>query len=666
MKRLPPLLGQQCIALLLAICALAVAGPSRSEAPDLDLFIRNDVFRNISLSPTGEFLAATVPLENKTGLVILRTSDRQKVAAIGMGQNTHVRDFYWVNDSRVLFNIEQRAGLLAEPLLTGELFGIDADGARSELLIGWRAQGPVGSHIRGKATEAVYAELIDDLPEDDKHVLVATTAFNDEAYTRAEKMDVYSGRRHLVATVPVRRADFVTDNQGQIRLAVGADSDNASKLFYRDGPDADWQLINNESESGLRILPLGFMPDGKTVLMQSEMPQGTDVLLTYDPSTGKRGQLIRDEAVDPLGLIYDGYGNPSPVGAFFLDAPPRALFFDDESDIARQYRSLQAAFPGHFVRITSKSKDKKLALVEVSSSTNPGDFFLFDLTNKKAEHLLSRRSWFDPEQMHEMKPVQFTARDGLKLHGFLTTPRGSEGKSLPLIVHPHGGPIGIFDTWGFNDEVQLLASAGYAVLQVNFRGSGNYGREFLQLAAQQWGGTMQDDLTDATRWAIEQGIADPQRICLFGASYGAYASLMGVAKEPDLYRCAVGYVGVYDLKQMAKDDSRDSRSAATFMREWVGEGDALEQRSATTHASKVKVPVFLIAGGEDEIAPQKHSKAMEAKLRAAKVPVETLYVRREGHGFYMPENRKEFYDRLLRFLAKHLANDPSSPPAAAP
>lgn len=254
-----------------------------------------------------------------------------------------------------------------------------------------------------------------------------------------------------------------------------------------------------------------------------------------------------------------------------------------------------------------------------------------------------------------MRPIDLLARDGLRLHGYVSQANGSAGKPLPMVVMPHGGPFGIRDRWGFNEQVQMLANAGYVVLQVNFRGSGGYGMKFAEAGAQQWGGTMQDDVTDATRWAIAQGIADPKRICVYGGSYGAYAALMGVAKEPGLYRCAIGYVGVYDLPTMhSHGDIQQRGSGETYLREWIGEPAALGAVSPNRIADRIKVPVFLAAGGEDERTPIEHTKMMEQALRRAGVPVETLYYPNEGHGFYVEANRKEYYTRLLAFLSRHL------------
>ncbi|HEY4559890.1 MAG TPA: prolyl oligopeptidase family serine peptidase, partial [Lysobacter sp.] len=230
---------------------------------------------------------------------------------------------------------------------------------------------------------------------------------------------------------------------------------------------------------------------------------------------------------------------------------------------------------------------------------------------------------------------------------------------------PHGGPFGIRDYWAFDSDAQLLASAGYAVLQVNFRGSGGYGRDFRYAGARQWGGTMQDDVTDATKWAIKQGIADGSKICLYGASYGGYASLMGVAKEPDLYRCAAGYVGVYDLPTMhTAGDIAERKSGRNYVNDWIGPRDKVGEVSPTRLADRIKVPVFLAAGGEDERAPIEHSRMMERALRKAGVPVETLYFDTEGHGFYLVEHRREFYTKLLAFLSRSLGGETASAPVA--
>ncbi len=274
--------------------------------------------------------------------------------------------------------------------------------------------------------------------------------------------------------------------------------------------------------------------------------------------------------------------------------------------------------------------------------------------NKKADHLLSRRDWFDPEAMAPVRSFSFKARDGMTLYGYLTIPRNA-GKNLPMVVLPHGGPFFVADQWQFDTEPQMLAAAGYAVLQVNYRGSSGHGLAYERAGKREWGGKMQDDVTDATHWAIDQGIADAQRICIYGASYGGYAALMGVAKEPALYKCAAGYVGVYDLPMMfGKGDIPQAYSGKAYLHDWIGNPSELGKLSPARLASQIKVPVFLAAGGQDERAPIAQSEGMEKALRAAGVPVETLYFRTEGHGFYEQAHQQEFYNKLLAFLDRNI------------
>lgn len=650
-----------------ALCAVGLLVAPMASAVNVDAYIKKDRFEQVKISPNGDYLAATVPFEDKTALVILRRADNKVTANFRLEKNTHVAGFWWVNPDRVVISMSRKIGALDEPRLDGNLYAINADGTQPGLLVGQSVTGAgLGTKIQPKKVEDVAAFLVDDLAADNKNVVIAVSPFSADPYTRAERLDVYTGRRQPLARAPVRNATFITDNKGVVRFASGVGSDNVRKLYYRTGDGAEWALISDELTAGGIEWPIGFSADDKTAYLQVEQKSGPDSIVSFDIATQARKEIARDKVVDPSAIIYQG-ATSVPVGAMFADGKPRSAFFDTSAPEARLYRSLEAAFGGDVVHITSKTSDGRLLLVQVWSDRNPGDFFLFDTVAKKAEHLLSRRDWFDPAEMSEVRPIKYAARDGLDIHGLLTVPRGSSGKQMPLIIMPHGGPFGIKDTWGFNTETQLLAAAGYAVLQVNFRGSGGYGRAFHTAGAKQWGGAMQDDLTDATHWAIKEGIADSAKICMYGASYGGYASLMGVAKEPGLYKCAVGYVGVYDLPAMVKEENQgDTDRGKNWAAEWVGQDIAkLAAASPNRMADRIKVPVFLAAGGEDEVVPIEHSKMMERALVKAGVPVETLYYDTEGHGFYTDAHQREYYTKLLAFLARSLGGQVATVPAAA-
>lgn len=640
-------------ALLGAGCALLSA---TAGAVDLERYLRDDAFTNIKISPDGTYVAASVPLQDATAIAILRTSDMAMVGSFRPPRDNHAGSFDWVSNERLVIGLAQKWGRLDKPRPTGELYGINADGRSGELLVGYR--------VGGLNDSQVSAFLTDELADDERNVLIAVWPFAENPYTRIERMDAVTGRRIIVARSPVQGAHFTTDNTGEVRFALGSGSDNVQKLYYRVQRGEDWVLLNDEAVSRRVEKPLGFSADGSLAYLWIEQAEGPDAIVSWNPQTNERHTLLRDEVVDP-GLVIYQPGTRIPVGALYYGDVPKARFFDDTSSTARLYRSLQAALRSP-VYITSSTRDGRIVLAQTWSGSNPGDFYRYDTVEKKARLLASRSSWIDPSQSAQVRPVALKARDGLPLHGFLTVPNGKEARLLPMVVVPHGGPIGVFDDGSYEHETQLLAAAGYAVLQINFRGSSNYGRAHTAAARHQWGLRMQDDVTDATRWAIEQGIADGKRICIYGASYGAYAALMGTVREPGLYQCAAGYVGIYDLPLMfERGDIQSDRSGMTYLRDWLGAPEALAERSPVNLAAQVKVPVFLAAGGEDKRAPIQHTKKMEAALRRAGTPVESLYYKSEGHGFYTPQHQREYYTRLLAFLSRSLGGQTASASTAA-
>ncbi|WP_295570433.1 prolyl oligopeptidase family serine peptidase [uncultured Stenotrophomonas sp.] len=633
------------------LTAIIVAGLwcGTAAAIDLGAYVRADKFGDVMLSPGGDYLAATVPADGFTAVIILRTDDNTPVGNLRPPLNSHVFNMHWVNNDQVMFGLAQKFGTRDAPWATGELLTLDARTGRPELLVGYR---DLGLRVRPKYRTSAAAFLSDALPGDDAHVVIAVGGSRLDANGYAAQLELASGKQRLLARAPMPGASYVVDARGDVRFVQGVGTDNVRRLYHRNG--GDWVLVNDEKRSGRGEAALGFSADGQLAYLLSEQPSGPDAIVSWNPATQERKVVLRDEVVDPARLIHRP-GSTVPVGALFLGNTAHTRFFDENSDEARLYRSLEAAFPGRAVFVTSSTRDGRRLLVETGSGSNPGEFYLYDRDRNQARFLMARSEWIDPQTTASVRPVLLKARDGLQLHGFLTVPHGSTGRDLPMVVVPHGGPIGVFDNGSFDHENQLLAAAGYAVLQINFRGSGNYGRAHSHAAQKQWGRAMQDDVTDATRWAIAQGIANKDRICIYGASYGAYSALMGAALEPGLYQCAAGYVGVYDLPLMFADgDIQDRAAGMTYLREWLGDPATLAAVSPVNLADRIKVPVFLAAGGQDKRAPILHSERMEAALKRAGTPVESLYYKTEGHGFYTEAHRSEYYGKLLAFLSRSL------------
>lgn len=661
------------LALALAVTPLLASEPVAQAPVDVAAHARADDFNSLQISPSGEFYAAIVPRPGSSALVFLKRADNSVSGIIENVEGTYIHSVDWVSDSRVLYTLARSSGDRDTPVRGPGLFAVNADGSQRQKLFDVELKAFMDAYLgRGlRARRSTHravnrlessAWLVDALPLDPKRVMVEFHDGDDKTPVSVEWVDVFDGKREVVALSPADRADFLVDGSGELRFALGAGDDNVQKLFHRSGAGAPWVLVNDPAVSGRVEIPVGFSADHRTAYLDTDHPTLPNAIVAFDTATQARQPLLRDDTVDP-GAVIPALGKPGVVAGVFFDGPvPATRFLDPASLDARRQKTLEDAFKGMRVSVTSATRDGKLAVVFVTGAGSPGDFYLFDTVSGTATYALGRRGWYDPEQSATVSPVRLEARDGLALHGFLTVPKGSDGKGLPLVVMPHGGPFGIYDRLGFDADAQLLAAAGYAVLQVNFRGSGNYGRAFREAGARQWGRRMQDDLTDATRWAISSGIADKSRVCIYGASYGGYAALMGVAREPDLYRCAVGYVGVYDLQQLTTFSRRTPEYHEAWMSDWVGERRSLGSVSPVNLADAIKVPVMLAAGGKDPVAPVLHTEAMEKALRKAGVPVETLYVPSEGHGFHAPEHREQFYRQLLDFLARHLGG---RPPAAA-
>ncbi len=656
---LPILLSFPFLAPAQAETVPSAAAASGETAPyNLGDFIRDDRFVDVKISPKGTYVAATIPLnaDDKTVMVILKPGQKEPYGHVTLKErNTHVAQFWWVSDDRLLFTIGERAGGLEQPVSYGEIWGTNADGSKQGIVAGARAV--TGSRSSGKArAESASIQMVDTLIGNDTEVLVAVTPFaaGEIPYTSLERMNVFTGTRKPLARAPARGASFLTDFNGQARFATGLNRDFKEVLYYRKDDKSEWTLINDESSTGRKMYALGFSADNATAYLEAEEASGPNSLRAFDVATETMKQVARDELVDPVGLIR-AVGKRYPIGvAFWGGRRPQFEYFDPASADAQLHRALQSNFDGAVVTVSSATDDGRYAMLSVDDDRNPGELFIFDTQAKKANRFMGRAEWLQPKRLAGMRPVYFKSRDGIDIDALLTTPAGSSGKNLPLIVYPHGGPFGVQDQWGYDRDVQMMAAHGYAVLQVNFRGSGGYGKQFRELGQKQWGLTMQDDLTDATQWAIREGFADRNRICIYGSSYGAYASLMGVAKEPDLYKCAVGYVGVYDLNMLwGRGDISQSSYGKDFLADHLGK-ENLDASSPNKLASRIKVPVFLAAGGADVRAPQSHSEAMAKALKALGKPVETMYYSTEGHGFVKEENQVAYYTKLFQFFERHI------------
>lgn len=617
-------------------CASVMAAP-----PSLDDLLKPSEHTLLTISPGGQYIAATVRMDERVMLAIIDRRTQKLVRALDPEKNGTVERVSWVNDER-LFLMNSRTGRsVQQAYLEPAIVAINADGSRMRTL---------------------YASVIDTLVDDDEHILISRCAkrLSKGCWNYVQKVDNDGGRSGpRIADAPLVNAGFMADNRGQVRFAYGWDDSDIQQLWLYSGDT--WSRLNDEATTGIEVTPIGVSRDGNHGFLRSERAAGPDVIERIDFADGARAIVLSDPLLDPAHVLWSADGS-QPIGAAFGLGVPRARFWDEADPDARLVRQLEAAFPEDAVALTSGSKDGAYAVVTVWSDRDPGSYYLLDRDAKRSSLIARAKPWLSPDTLAAAQPISLAARDGITLHGYMTMPLNVEGK-MPLVVLPHGGPFGERDAWAYDEEVQILAAKGYAVLRVNFRGSDGFGRAFEESGFRQWGRKMQDDVTDATRWAIAQDRVDPDRVCIWGSSYGGYAALMGAIQAPELYRCVVATAAVTDLNLSWRwGDVQRSRYGRHYMEVAMGnDPKELREYSPVTHASRIQADVLLVHGKRDGRVSFEHAKGMLAALQEARKVVEHDFFGDETHGIHGEENRKDYYKRVLGFLDARIG---SGAPAA--
>jgi dipeptidyl aminopeptidase/acylaminoacyl peptidase len=499
--------------------------------------------------------------------------------------------------------------------------------------------------------ESVRASVIDDLPDHPTDVLISHNARDAKVFD-VYRVNVFTGEAKRVAQNPGNIVEWQTDHEGQVRAAVATDGVNQT-LLYRDSEDAEFRplVTTNFRES---IVPQFFTFDNRKFYVVSNRGRDKRVAAVFDPVTAIEEVLFSHPDVDINGLTYTRARKALATAEFETWRADRQTF---EAETKRVFDRLRTLLPGYEITIQSRTLDETKMIVAATSDRTSGVRYLFDSKADKLVKLGEVAPWLPENQMARAQPVQYTSRDGLTINGYLTLPLGRPAKDLPVIVNPHGGPW-FRDSWGYNPEVQFLANRGYAVFQMNFRGSTGFGRKFWEASFKQWGRTMQDDITDGVNWLIKEGIADPKRIGIYGGSYGGYATLAGVTMTPDLYAAAVNYVGVSNMFTFMSTIPPYWEPMRDMIYEMVGhpekDKELLRSVSPVFLVDRIKTPILVAQGARDPRVNKAESDQIVEALRKRGVTVEYIVKDNEGHGFANEENQFEFYEAMERFFAQHL------------
>ena len=655
----------RALRILAIACLLAVGGTlvrAAEQRPDpIASFARHDEVIDARLSPGGTTLALVRLRHGHRTLGLVELSSR-KMLELKLGGDAAVGAVHWVSDDRLVAELVEEGGELAAPRLTGELYTVRADGTGGHVVFGYRAaEMQTGSHLRKAGMPArAWARVVGRLRRDSHHALIETTAWDEVGDRLASvwRLDAVSGVKDLVTRSPMPGAAFLVDEDGQARIAGARDEGDRLHFFLREAGGAWTELAELKGVTPVSA-PVAFSSRERTLYVEERDDAGFCVV-AISLDSGERKELARNGLVPPSGLVLDATHRLVAV-EFTPDLPEYAFVLPDHP-LARALRGLAEAYPDERVRFVDASDDGTKLVVEVHSDRDPGRYLVVDAATMTADPVAEVRPWVKADDGAEVTAFHIRAGDGLRIHGYVTLPRAG-GEAPPMVVIPHGGPHRFHDTWGYDAEAQLLASQGFAVLQVNYRGSGGYGHAYEEAGYGHWGDRMIEDVVDATRFAVRKGWADARRVCIYGASYGGYAALQAAIVAPDLYRCAAGLAGVYDLERLPDAEPWiDSPLARAHFKTHVGSDPAALRRfSPAFNAERLTVPVLLIHGEKDRRVPVEQAERMRKALVAQGRPPEWLVEPNEGHGFYDEEARARLYTRLLAFLRAN-----TRPPEPAP
>ncbi|MBL0067641.1 MAG: S9 family peptidase [Chitinophagaceae bacterium] len=619
--------------LLLAGCKSKTTNEEKAPLVPLEDFFKNADKSGWQISPDGESISYLSPHMGHTNVFVRKITDSVGTP-VTHDSVRNIYNYQW-KGNRILY-LQDVGGDE-----NYQLFSVSMDGKDQKALT------PFPKVRTGILNDLRY------VPGKEKEILI-TMNKRDARFFDPYSINIETGETKVVYQNDKNFDSWFTDHAGVIRIASKTDGVNTT--FYHRATETapfDSLLTTNYKES---FAIQFFTFDNKNLYVATNIGRDKTAVVEYDLAARKEiKEIYTNPDYDVDGL---GYSPKRKVleAVYFTSWKSEEHFLDKEAEA--DYNKMKEKFKGYEIGIYGNNNEEDKFIVWTGNDKMPSKFYFYDKKNGDTKFLAEGRPWIKEGDMASMKAVKYKSRDGLTIHGYLTLPKGVEAKNLPVVINPHGGPWAR-DVWGFNNEVQFLANRGYAVLQMNFRGSTGYGKEFWLKGNKQWGKTMQDDISDGVAYLIKEGIADPKRVAIYGASYGGYATLAGITFTPDLYCCAVDYVGVSNMFTFMKTIPPYWEPYKAMFYEMVGDpvkdSALLAAASPVFFVDKIKVPLFIAQGANDPRVNKAESDQVVEALKKRGIEVEYMVKDDEGHGFANEKNSIDFYTAMEKFFAKHLA-----------
>ena len=609
-------------------------------------------YTNVKISPDGRMISVLTKMpDDKKGISIFNAEDLSLINAITLTKEEEVASYYWVNNERLLIQIGYYDSWGRGSI--GEYFAINYDSKKPAYVFGMRAR---TSGARSKVVDKFSYGYVENILEDDeKHVLLSVSVFgkqNNGGFADAIRLNVYNGQQKRLGKSPLAGGQFVSDSSGTPRFAVGSDIDNNTVTMYRASKKDEWQVLSKTPYGDGEIYPVNIAKDDSTIHIVDSTETSTYQIKEIDTKTGETQVVFHHPEYDAYPQIIDD----KVLGATINPGYAKAYWFENDDPLQNSIMQAVQAFNGNIevfdkkeIGLVDLSKNRDKLIIAVGDSASSSKYYLYDLKKNQVKYLLTMWPEIDDQGLEHEVPFNFINSDGVKIHGYYTPAKNQqEDQSAPMIVIPHGGPHAR-DSWGFDPDTHIFSQAGYAVLKVNFRGSTGYGKDFTQMGFGEWGGDTQQDIIEATEWAINQGIADPERIGIYGGSFGGYSAAMAPMLRPDLYKSSVAYIGVFDLEMLYDEgDIKTIKWGGKYLDKTLGQDPAkIKAMSPVQQADKLEAPIIIVSGKEDQRAPIEHAYALADALEEAGKEHELIIVEKEGHGFRKPENRLMLYKKML-------------------
>ena len=618
-------------------------------------------YTNVKISPDGRMISVLTKMpDDKKGLSIFDAESLSIINTITLTKEEEIASYSWVNNERLLIQIGYYDSWGRGSI--GEYFAINYDSKKPAYVFGMRAR---TSGARSKVVDKFSYGYVENILEDDnKHVLLSVSGFgkqNNGGFADAIRLNVYNGQQKRLGKSPLAGGQFVSDRSGTPRFAVGSDIDNNTVTMYRASKKDDWEVLSKTPYGEGEIYPVNISKDDSTIHIIDSTETSTYQLKEIDTKTGETNVVFHHPAYDAYPQIIDD----KVLGATINPGYARAYWFENDDPLQNSIMQAVQAFNGNLevfdtkeIGLVDLSKNRDKLIIAVGDSASSSKYYLYDLEKNQVKYLLTMWPEIDDQGLEHEVPFNFINSDGIKIHGYYTPAKAQlEGEAAPMIVIPHGGPHAR-DSWGFDPDTHIFSQAGYAVLKVNFRGSTGYGKEFTKMGFGEWGGDTQQDIIEATEWAINQGIADAEKIGIYGGSFGGYSAAMAPMLRPDLYKSSVAYIGVFDLEMLYDEgDIKTIKWGGKYLDKTLGQDPKkIKAMSPVQQAHKLEAPIIIVSGKEDQRAPIEHAYALADALEEAGKEHELIIVEKEGHGFRKPENRLMLYKKMLEHFNRTILN----------